>query len=360
MSADEPTTAPASDQAEAGLPPLVDPPSLDRFLSTAVPGEGELHVERHQAGHSNETFFIRRGADEWVLRRPPRPPYLPTAHDVKREYTVLKALDGTQARAPRPVLFCDDETVVGAPFYLMEKVDGFVIRDRVPSWLDSEEDRRRIGEELIDAAAELHSVDHVAVGLDGWGRPTGYVARQLVRWRKQLDGATKLTRPLPEYEKVAAWLEEHQPPEQAPAIVQGDYKLDNVMYGRAAPARLVAILDWEMATIGDPLADIGWMLSFWLEPGEPPDVLHGALGNVFGSAGWSSRGELIDRYESRSGRSMTDIRFYTALAIWKLGILLEGSYARHLMGTTDDPFFALLKDGVPALGARALEVIRTG
>jgi aminoglycoside phosphotransferase (APT) family kinase protein len=345
---------------EAGLPPLVDPPALARYLADAIPGDGELTVERHQAGHSNETFFIRRGATEWVLRRPPRPPYLPTAHDVKREYTVLKALDGTGVRAPRPALFCDDESVIGAPFYLMERVDGFVIRDVVPRWLDSDSERRRIGDELIDAAAELHAVDPTAVGLEGWGKPTGYIQRQIVRWRAQLDGATKLTRPLPDYERVAAWLEEHQPPEQAPAIVQGDYKLDNVMYGPAAPARLVAILDWEMATIGDPLADIGWMLSFWREPGESGDVLHSALNNVFGAPGWRSRSELIDRYEAATGRSMTDIRFYTALAMWKLGILLEGSYARHLMGTTDDPFFKLLETGVPEIAVRALEVIRAG
>jgi aminoglycoside phosphotransferase (APT) family kinase protein len=295
-----------------------------------------------------------------VLRRPPRPPYLPTAHDVKREYTVLKALDGTQARAPRPVLLCEDESVIGAPFYLMEKVNGVVIRDALPSYLSTDQDRRKIGEELVDAAAELHAVDYKEVGLDGWGRPTGYVERQLARWRKQLDGATARTRPLPEYEAVATWLSEHQPPEQPPAIVQGDYKLDNVMFGPSAPARLVAILDWEMATIGDPLADVGWMLSFWREPGDGVDMLHSALVGVFALPGWATRADLIDRYENASGRSMTDIRFYTALAIWKLGILLEGSYARHLEGTTDDPFFELLKEGVPAIGARALEVIRTG
>ncbi len=350
----------ATAPGEAGLPPLVDPSSLERYLAGVLPGDGELSVERHQAGHSNETFFIRRGSTEWVLRRPPRPPYLPTAHDVKREYTVLKALAGTDARAPRPALFCEDESVIGAAFYMMEKVDGYVIRDRLPPWLDSDADRKRIGEELIDAAAELHSVDYRSVGLENWGKPTGYIRRQLVRWGKQLDGATKLTRPLPDFETVASWLEEHQPTEQQPAIVQGDYKLDNVMYGPAAPARLVAILDWEMATIGDPLADIGWMLSFWLDPGDEPDGLHGALSDVFNTSGWSTRTALIDRYEQRAGRSMTDIRFYTALAIWKLGILLEGSYARHLMGTTDDPFFELLKEGVPLLGARALEVIRTG
>ncbi|MGH2785425.1 MAG: phosphotransferase family protein [Actinomycetota bacterium] len=350
----------SSDAAAEQLPPLVDPVALERFLREAIPGEGALTVERHQAGHSNETFFIRRGDDEWVLRRPPRPPYLPTAHDVKREYTVLKALEGTGVRAPATALLCEDDAIIGAPFYLMEKIDGVVIRDRLPEAIDTPEDRWRIGEELIDAAAELHAVDFRDAGLDGWGKPTGYVERQLVRWRKQLDGATKFTRPLPDYEKIAVWLEEHQPPEQPPSIVQGDYKLDNTMFSSGPPARLVAILDWEMATIGDPLADVGWMLSFWREPNDPPDPLHGALNDVFGKPGWATRAELVDRYEAKSGRSMTDIRFYTALAIWKLGILLEGSYARHLRGTTDDPFFALLAEGVLAIGARALEVIRRG
>lgn len=343
--------------AEAGLPPLVDPLALERYLAGILPGEGRFEVARHQAGHSNETFFVRRGDTEWVLRRPPRPPYLPTAHDVKREYAVLNALNGTNARAPRAVLFCGDESVIGAPFYLMTKVPGHVIRDRIPPELDDEADRRRLGEELVDALAELHAVDWRAVGLEGWGKPSGYIARQLKRWAAQLEGATKLTRPLPDYVQVTGWLADHQPPEQPHAIVQGDYKLDNVIFAPSSPARLAAILDWEMATIGDPLADLGWMLSFWREAGDPPDALHGALNDVFVGPGFATRAELGARYEERTGRSMTDIRFYTVLAIWKLGILLEGSYARHLMGTTDDPFFALLKEGVPAIGARALEVI---
>lgn len=345
---------------EAGLPPLVDPPALKRFLASALPGDGELTVERHQAGHSNETFFVRRGAEEWVLRRPPRPPYLPTAHDVKREYTVLEALDGTGVRAPKPFLFCEDSGVIGAPFYLMEKVEGFVIRDHVPEALDTARERSRIGEELVDALTELHAVDWQAVGLQRWGKPAGYIDRQLHRWTEQLEGATQFTRPLPDYARITGWLQEHKPPEQPSAIVQGDYKLDNVMYAPEAPARLVAIFDWEMATIGDPLADLGWMLSFWREPADPPDPLHGALNDVFRDPGWATRADLVARYEAATGRSMTDIRFYTVLAFWKLGILLEGSYARHLRGTTDDPFFELLRDGVPAIGVRALEVIRSG
>lgn len=344
----------------ANLPPLVDPDSLRRYLAAALPGDGDFEVTRHQAGHSNETFFVRRGGTDWVLRRPPRPPYLPTAHDVKREYTVLSALKDTGARVPRTALYCDDESVIGAPFYLMERIEGTVIRDRVPAGIDNPADHRRIGEELVDALAEIHVVDYRAVGLDGWGKPSGYIARQIVRWTKQLEGATSLTRPLPGYAKIAEWLAANQPPEQPHTIVQGDYKLDNVVYAPGSPARLAAVLDWEMATIGDPLADLGWMLSFWREPGDPPDPLHGALNDVFQGDGWPTRAELVARYEARTRRAMTDIRFYVALAMWKLGILLEGSYARHLMGTTDDPFFALLESGVPAIADRALALIEPG
>lgn len=339
------------------LPPLVDAVALERYLRAALPGEGALHVERHQAGHSNETFFVTRGDDRWVLRRPPRPPYLPTAHDVRREYTVLAALAPTAARAPAPVLFCEDESVIGAPFYLMQRVDGVVIRDEVPPELDTPEQRARIGEELVDALAELHAVDWRAAGLDGFGKPSGYIERQLSRWTKQYEGARKRTRRVRDLELVGRWLRSRLPPEQPHAIVQGDYKLDNTMFARAAPARLLAVLDWEMATIGDPLADLGWLLSFWREPGDEPDLLHPALDTLFATGGWRTRAELTERYERATGRSMTDIGFYTVLAIWKLAILLEGSYARHLEGTTDDPFFALLEAGVPALARRALRII---
>jgi aminoglycoside phosphotransferase (APT) family kinase protein len=337
-------------------PPLVDPAALERHLRAELPGDGALEVERHRAGHSNETFFVTRGEDRWVLRRPPRPPYLPTAHDVSREYTVLRALGG-RARVPRTVHFCDDDSVIGAPFYLMERVDGHVVRDAVPPQLDTPADRARFGDELVDALAELHAVDHVEAGLDAFGKPSGYVERQLARWTKQYEGARKRSKRVRDLELVARWLRARLPPEQPHTIVQGDYKLDNVMFAREAPARLVAILDWEMATIGDPLADVGWMLSFWHDPGDEPDPTHPWIAKLFGGDGWRTRADLVARYEQRSGRAMTNIDFYTVLAIWKLAVLLLGSYARYLEGTTDDPFFASLKEGVPALARRAQAII---
>ena len=197
-------TGPRTEDAER---PLVDPEALSRYLDDKLPGEGAFQVERHRAGHSNETFFVRRSGLEWVLRRPPRGAFLPTAHDVLREHRVLSALADTPVRAPGTVLACDDEDVIGVPFYLMEKMDDLVVRDRLPAYVeDDEAERRRMGEELVDALAELHDVDWQAVGLQGWGRPAGYLERQVRRWGGQLDLAKRFTRPLPDLVRIGRWL----------------------------------------------------------------------------------------------------------------------------------------------------------
>jgi aminoglycoside phosphotransferase (APT) family kinase protein len=346
--------------AEAQDRPLADPESLERFLEVRLPGPGRLTVERHRAGHSNETFFVTRGSDAWVLRRPPRGAFLPTAHDVMREYRVLSALAETPVRSPRPVLACEDASVIGAPFYLMERAGGSVIRDRLPPGFEGDEAVRiGIGNELVDALVELHAVDWRRVGLEGFGKPSGYLERQVRRWRGQLELATRFSRPLPDLETVGDWLASHIPESGAPAVVHGDYKLDNVAFAPEPPARLLSIFDWEMSTIGDPLADVGWMVSFWPEPGDPMDVLDDGTA-VTRLPGFQHRSNLLQRYHDRTGRVMGDLVFYTVLAVWKLAVLLEGSYARHLAGVTDDPLFARLEDGVPALGRRALETMRAG
>jgi aminoglycoside phosphotransferase (APT) family kinase protein len=346
--------------AEDAGGPLVDPERLSAFLDDKLPGTGAFEVERHRAGHSNETFFVRRGGHRWVLRRPPRGAFLPTAHDVMREYRVLAALADTPVRAPAPVLACADPAVIGAPFYLMELVEGAVPRSALPPHLDSEVERRRVGEELVDALAELHAVDWREVGLDGWGKPTGYLERQLRRWGGQLELATGFTRSLPELEETRNWLAARLPDSPPSTVVHGDYKLDNVVLAPRAPARVAAILDWEMSTIGDPLADLGYLLWFWREPGDPSEALLTEQIELTRAPGFPTRGELIERYRARTGREVGDPTWYVVLAIWKLAILLEGSYARHLAGVTDDRFFEQLESGVPALARRALDVAARG
>ncbi len=340
----------------SGLPPLVDEDALTDFLNEHFHSRADLVVQRHQAGHSNETFIILRGAmQEMILRRPPLGAFLPSAHDVVREHRVLQALDKTPVRVPQPLCLCEDESVIGAPFYLMERVQGIVIRDQVPAAF-GEEDRRRMGEELVDALIELHAVDPAACGLESFGKPTGYLERQLRRWRGQLELTLPYTRPLPDLEKVGGWLRDHMPESPSTTVVHGDYKLDNVMFAPSPPVRLLAILDWEMSTLGDPLADLGWMISFWLEPDDPIDDLFAQEGAVTRMPGFLRRSDLVDRYASATGRDVSSLDWYVVLAIWKLAILLEGSYARHLAGMTDDPFFARMERGVPVLASRALEV----
>lgn len=341
------------------FPGLIDIPRLTALLAEQLPGEPlPLVLSRHEAGYSNETFFIARGVDQWVLRRPPRGVFLPTAHDVLREYRVLTALHGHGARVPQTLLACEDTAVIGAPFYLMERVEGEVIREQMPAALDTPAERQRIGEELIDALVELHAVDFVAAGLAGLGRADGYLERQLRRWSGQLALTLPKTRPLPGIETVESWLRGRLPQSGPPAIVHGDYKLDNVIWAAGAPARLLAILDWEMCTIGDPLADLAWVIAYWGPTGEPVELmLPGSNQLTTTLPDFSSHEQLIARYEARSGRSMISFPFYLCAAVWKLAIILEGLYAHYLEGTASNPRAAEFEWRVPLLVDRMHAII---
>jgi aminoglycoside phosphotransferase (APT) family kinase protein len=253
------------------------------------------------------------------------------------------------------VLACEDESIIGAPFDLRERVHGSVIRDSLPEGVD-EDARRVIGFELVDALVELHQVDPAACGLSDFGRPSGYLERQLRRWSGQMELTLPHTRPLPDLEEVGRWLASNVPTSPATTLVHGDYKLDNVMFSLDGGPRLVAILDWEMSTLGDPLADLGWMTSFWREPGDDAGDMFAETSRVTELPGFASRAEIVARYADATGWDVGGLAWYQVLAIWKLAILLEGSYARHLAGMTDDPFFARMEHGVPALARRGLEV----
>ncbi len=348
------------DDVRALLRPDQLAPYLDAHLAARVPeydASQPLGAFRVRGGHSNETFFVWRGASRWVLRRPPLGDYLPTAHDVAREYRVLAALIGSDVPVPRPFLLCDEAGVIGAPFYVMQALDGTVLRFKTPDWAANPDTRRAIGLTLVDVLARLHQVDWHAAGLEGFGKPEGYLERQVRRWATQLDGARN--RDIPALDAVTAWLAAHVPVSPPATIVHGDFRLDNVMYAAGLPVRVAGVLDWEMSTLGDPLADLGYLLTFWREAGDPPPALQAeSAWRLTEEDGFPTRAEIVDRYAAQTGHAFAPnaLAFYRALAVWKMAILLEGSYKRYLSGVTDDPFFAELRAGVPALAAWALDI----
>ncbi len=342
------------------LAALVPQEPLEAWADGHLAGEGPLTAEALGEGHSNLTFSLTRdGAPPYVLRRPPPGPLLPTAHDVLREFRVLTTLKDAAVRAPRVVAVCSDVSVLGAPFYVMERVEGEVVRESVPAWLDV--DRRRVlGLDLVQSLAEVHLVDPQLFVDAGIGRPDGYLDRQLGRWIAQREGiqaAVAATggqaRDLPDYDVVKDWLLSHRPEPVAATLVHGDFKLDNVIIDPVS-ARVRVLVDWEMATVGDPRADLGYLLSFWPEPGESVPI--GMAPTLAG--GFPTRAELVAGWESATGRAAGDTRWFVALAVWKLAILLEASYHRWLAGMTSDPFFGTLDVGVPALLAHARQVAR--
>ena len=334
-------------------PPLVVREPLEAFLDEHDIGSGPLSVERIGEGHSNFTFLITRGDARVVLRRPPRPPLPPSAHDVLREARLLRALESTPVRVPR-VLASSDESVLGVPFYVMEEMHGSVITAEVPAALDNEAERRRLCEELVDGLVEVHAVDWRVCGLEGYGKPTGYLERQLRRFNGLWE--FNKTRELPVVEEVGAWLASNLPDSPESTIVHGDYRLGNVMVGDDAPARLVAIFDWELSTIGDPLADVGYLTVTWAEPDDPADVSFSSLSAATRQTGFLTRAELTARYEERTGRSVSALNWYQALALWKAAVFMEGNYKRYTMGNSDDEYLALFDEGVPALAEKAREV----
>jgi aminoglycoside phosphotransferase (APT) family kinase protein len=339
--------------ADEQQPPLIDPEALAGFLDEHELGEGDLRAERIGDGHSNLTYLIERGDARVVLRRPPRPPLPPSAHDVVREARVLRAVEPTDVRVPKVLAVCEDESVLGVPFYLMEEVRGTVITDSVPDALDSPEGRESIGSGLIDALVEVHAADWKALGLEGFGKPSGYLERQLRRFEGLWEH--NKTRDVERVQQVGDWLKENLPEGQPTTIVHGDYRLGNVMVANDAPGRVVAIFDWELSTLGDPLADVGYMTVTWVERDDPTGNMWSLPGAVTRQEGFPTRDELVALYEERSGRSVSDLRWYQALALWKASVFMEGNFKRFKAGNSDDEYLAAFDEGVPALADAAWE-----
>jgi aminoglycoside phosphotransferase (APT) family kinase protein len=335
-------------------PPLLVLDPLLAFLDTHDLGDGEPAIRPIGDGHSNATYLFDRGGARFVLRRPPRPPIPPSANDMLREARVLRGLEG-RARVPRVLAVCEDEAVLGAPFYVMEEVIGHVVTDAMPVGLDSPEERQRTAHELIDALVEIHGVDWRAAGLEGFGKPDGYLERQLRRFRGLWEH--NKTREIPAVETVGNWLEANLPTSPEATIVHGDYRLGNVLLAPEPPASIAAVLDWEMSTIGDPLADLGYFTTLYVERDDPP-LGKFELSGVTREEGWPTRAELVARYEEQSGRSMTDIRWYQTLALWKSIVFMEGNFRRASSGMSDDPYLKAFGDGVVELAERAEALTR--
>ncbi|EMA60202.1 phosphotransferase family protein [Halorubrum lipolyticum] len=339
---------------------LVDEDALASYLRAEFGPADAFSVERHAAGHSNETLFVAWGDRDLVIRRPPPGETADTAHDVLREHRVVDALGDTDVPVPRTLRACDDHGVLGSDFYVMERTAGDVLRDDEPDRFADPAARERVGTELVDALAAIHDVDYAAVGLAEFGRPAGYTARQVDRWTAQLDWAfeaTEAVRAVPELVELGEWLAANAPDDHPDALVHGDFKLDNAMYGPGTPPEIVAVFDWELSTLGDPLADLGWLLLFWHDAGDPTPAMPELMPTFTARAGYPTRGELVDRYESATGRSFRRERFYRALAAYKMAALGEMFLARHLRGDADDPLYPTMESAVPALAERALAYV---
>ncbi|HEY2258139.1 MAG TPA: phosphotransferase family protein [Solirubrobacteraceae bacterium] len=340
----------AQEAAALALPPLLIRQPLERFLDLQGIGHGAIEAHQIGEGHSNVTYCLRRGETRVVLRRPPRPPLPPSAHDVLREARIISALAGSEVPVPRVLATCDDESLLGVPFYLMEYLDGVVLTDATPPGLAAPRHRAAIAELMVAALAALHSIDTSQGPLAGLGRPAGYLERQLRLFSRLWEAGR--TRELPALDRVTRWLGDNLPQSGPPAVVHGDYRLGNMLLGAGAPVCLLGIVDWEMATLGDPLADLGYLTAHLAQRGRPGNVMT-ELQPVTREPGFPDGEWMASRYAELTGRSIENLCWYRVLAIWKAAIFLEQSYKRFLSGNENDPWFAEMGDGVPELAEQA-------
>jgi aminoglycoside phosphotransferase (APT) family kinase protein len=331
---------------EYGAAIVLDP--LREFLDAAGLGAGELSAEEIGDGHSNLSFLLVRGERRFVLRRPPRGELSASANDVLRESRVLEAVARTPVPVPEVLARCEDPELIGAPFFVMSFVEGAPINDGLAEETDDAEAPARILTDTVAALADLHAADLDASGLGDFGRPSGYLDRQLRRFASLLEA--NATRPLPDLESVAAWLAANIPADSETTFVHGDYRLGNLMF--ASPLRLTAVLDWELATVGDPLADLGYLTAVWAEEGDTPNPMF-ALSRLTARPGFPGRDEVAGRYAEATGRSLESLPWYQTLALWKSAIFLEGSFKRYSEGASTDEYFAALDRGVPAVARAA-------
>jgi len=337
----------------------LDPGKLEPYLRGHFPGEaGPLVVKQYPRGHSNLTYLVRLGSREMVLRRPPFGSKVKSAHDMGREFRVLSKLHSAYSPAPEVLFYCQDESVLGAPFYVMQPIPGIILRRDLPAGLEfSPATARRLGESFIDNLARLHGLDYAAIGLADLGRPRGYLERQVSGWIERYHGSR--THELAEVERISAWLKENIPATNDAAVIHNDYKYDNVILDPGDVTRIVGVLDWEMCTIGDPLSDLGTTLAYWVEARDPEELQKMSWGPTT-LPGSLTRAELIQHYARTTGRDVSGMVFYLTFARFKIAVILQQIYYRYHQGLTRDARFASMPELIRILLRASLRGAETG
>jgi aminoglycoside phosphotransferase (APT) family kinase protein len=338
--------------------PLIALDRVETFLDERGLGAGPVSAGRiGDGGGSNFTFLLERGPDRFVLRRPPRPPLPPSAHDMVREARLQDAIRSAGFdRLAEIVAVCEDDAILGVPFYVMSFLDGYVITQELPAGLETEAARRRLGMDLVDTLVEIHAADVARPALAAFTRPGSYLERQVRRFTQLWE--INRTRQIPEVDEVGRLLAAGRPEPLRSTVVHGDFRLGNMMVAPDEPTRILAVLDWEMGAIGDPRADVGYLLATYSEPGGRPSALGSSP--VSAEPGFPSRRELVERYVERSGRDVEPLAWFEALALWKAAVFCEAIYGRFVRGElgAEDTRAAVFEQGVPLLAATALETVR--
>jgi aminoglycoside phosphotransferase (APT) family kinase protein len=333
--------------------------TLEPYLRLHFPNEsGSLRVLQFPSGHSNLTYSLHLGQRELVLRRPPFGSTVKSAHDMSREFRVLSKLHAVYAPAPEVLVYCDDQSVLGASFYVMEPIHGVILRKNLPPGLDfPPATARRLSESLIDNLIRLHRVDYAAAGLSDLGKPEGYLQRQVAGW---IDRYTRSsTHDYPEAGQITDWMQQHIPATHSVSLIHNDYKLDNVVLAAQDITRIVGVLDWEMCTIGDSLTDLGTTLAYWVDPTDPAE-LREHLSDVTTYPGCLTRAEIVQHYADKTNCDTSQIAFYLAFARFKLAVIVQQIFYRYHHGLTRDPRFATLPDRIAALLGASLQTAQTG
>jgi aminoglycoside phosphotransferase (APT) family kinase protein len=337
----------------------LDLAKLEPYLRHHFPNEaGALKVQQYLSGHSNLTYSLRLGSRELVLRRPPFGSKVKSAHDMSREFRVLSKLHSAYSPAPEVLLYCADDSFLGTPFYVMAPIHGVILRKDPPSGLEyPAEKARRLSESFIESLIRLHRVDYAAVGLSDLGRPEGYLERQVRGWTERYYGSK--THDHPEVEKISAWMQQHLPSTSTVSLIHNDYKFDNVVLDPSDITRIVGVLDWEMCTIGDSLADLGTTLAYWVDANDPEELQQNRWGPT-NHPGSFTRAEVVHHYAHETGRDASQIAFYLSLARFKLAVIVQQIYFRYHRGLTKDERFASMPERIQILLRAALHSTQTG